>query len=98
MTEDEGTGWYHRLNGHEVGQTSGGGEGQGDLACCSTCDCKELDRTEQLNNNKVQFLYPQVYQAGMVGFSLKGGMLLMMTTCVHRNLLVKVCSFWFGCC
>ena len=35
MTEDELTGWHHRLNGHEFEQTLGGGEGQGRLACCS---------------------------------------------------------------
>ena len=28
------------------------GEGQGSLACCSPWGCKELDTTEQLNNNK----------------------------------------------
>ena len=28
-------------------------EGQGSLACCSPWGCKELDTTEQLNNNKV---------------------------------------------
>ena len=27
------TGLHHRCNGHEIGQTSGDGEGQGDLAC-----------------------------------------------------------------
>ena len=29
----------------------GDGEGLGSLACCSTWDCKESDRTESLNNN-----------------------------------------------
>ena len=38
-------------NGHELGQTLGDGEGQGGLLCCSPWDCKELDTTEQLNNN-----------------------------------------------
>ena len=28
-------GWHHRLNGHELEQTPGDGEGQGSLACCS---------------------------------------------------------------
>ena len=28
-------GWHHRCNGHEFGQTSGDGEGQGGLVCCS---------------------------------------------------------------
>ena len=34
MTEDETVGWHHQLNGHEFGQTLGGSEGQGSLACC----------------------------------------------------------------
>ena len=29
MTEDEMVGWHHRLNGHELEQTLGDGEGQG---------------------------------------------------------------------
>ena len=32
-TEDEMTGWHHRLNGHELGCTPGVGDGQGGLAC-----------------------------------------------------------------
>ena len=44
-------GWHHRLNGHEFEQTSGGGEGQGSLACYSPWGRKELDMTEQLNNH-----------------------------------------------
>ena len=51
MTEDEMVGWPHRLNGHEFGQTSGNGEGQGSLACCCPFGRKESDMTEQLNNN-----------------------------------------------
>ena len=34
-------------------QTLGNGEGQGSLACCSPWGCKELDRTEQLDNNNL---------------------------------------------
>ena len=30
-TEDEMVGWHHRLDGHELEQTLGGGEGQGSL-------------------------------------------------------------------
>ena len=48
--EDEMAGWHHQLNGHEFEQTSGDGEGQGSLVCCSPWGPKELDRTEQLNN------------------------------------------------
>ena len=49
MTEDEMVGWHHRLNGHEFGWTSGVGDGQGGLMCCSSWGHKEPDTTEQLN-------------------------------------------------
>ena len=42
-------GWHHRLNGHEVEQAAGVGDGQGSLVCCSPWGRKELDMTEQLN-------------------------------------------------
>ena len=45
------TGWYHHCNGHELGQNSGSGEGQGGLACCSPWGCKGWDTTGGLNNN-----------------------------------------------
>ena len=41
--EDEMVGWHHQLNGHELEQALGDGEGQGILACCSPGGCKELD-------------------------------------------------------
>ena len=43
--------WQHRLNGHEFEQAPGDGEGQASLVCCSPQGRKELDTTEQLNNN-----------------------------------------------
>ena len=39
-------GWHHRLNGHEFEQTSGDGEGQGSLVCCSPWGRKGSDTTE----------------------------------------------------
>ena len=48
MTEDEMVEWHHWLNGHEFEQTSGVGNGQGSLKCCSPWGCKELDMTEWL--------------------------------------------------
>ena len=45
-------GWHHQLNGHELGQTLGDSEKQGGLVCYSPSGCKELEMTEQLNNNK----------------------------------------------
>ena len=40
-------GWHHRLNGYEFVQTLGDGGEQGSLACCSPWGRKELDVTEQ---------------------------------------------------
>ena len=44
MTEDE-------MVGHEFEQALAVGDVQGSLACCSPRGHKELDTTEQLNNN-----------------------------------------------
>ena len=52
-TEDETVGWHHQLSGREFEQTPGHSEGQGSLACCSPGGCKELDRSDQLNNKNV---------------------------------------------
>ena len=52
MTKDKMVEWHHRLNGHEFEPTSGDSEGQGSLICCSPWSHKELDVTEQLNNNQ----------------------------------------------
>ena len=49
MAEDEMVGWHHRLNGHELEQAPGVGDGQGGLACCGSQGHKESDMTEQLN-------------------------------------------------
>ena len=45
-------GWHHRLSGYGFEQASTDGKGQGGLACCNLWGHKELDMTEQLNNNK----------------------------------------------
>ena len=42
-------GWYHWLDGHEIEQAPGVGDGQGSLACCSSWGCKESDMTKWLN-------------------------------------------------
>ena len=44
-------GWHHLLDGHEPGQTSGDGQGQGSLACCCPWGREEEDPTWQLNIN-----------------------------------------------
>ena len=57
MSEGEITGWYHRSNEHELGQTPGDGEGQGGLARCSPWGRKELDTTGRLNKNNIIICY-----------------------------------------
>ena len=44
-TEDEMVGWHHQLDGCELGQTLGDGEGQGSLACCSPWGREESETT-----------------------------------------------------
>ena len=51
MTEYEMPGRHHRLNGHELEQTPGDGEGQGSPAGCSPWGGKQSDMGERLNNN-----------------------------------------------
>ena len=48
-TEDEMVGWHHCLDGHELEQAPGVGDGQGSLACCSIWCNKESEMTEWLN-------------------------------------------------
>ena len=48
-TEDEMTGWHHRLDGHEFEWTPGVDDGQGGLVCCDLWGCKQSDTTEWLN-------------------------------------------------
>ena len=43
--------WHHQFNGHEFEQVPGDGEEQGSLVCGSPWGHKELDTTEQLNDN-----------------------------------------------
>ena len=49
MTEDDMVGWHHLLDGCELEQAPGGGDGQGSQVCCSPRSQKELDTTEQVN-------------------------------------------------
>ena len=37
-----------------LGQTLGGGEGQGSLACCSPRDCEELDMASEQQTTKTK--------------------------------------------
>ena len=48
-TEDELVGWHHRLDGHELEQAPGVGDGQGSLASCSSWGRNGSD-TERLTD------------------------------------------------
>ena len=50
---DEMVEWCHRLNVRESEPFPGGGDGQGRLAGCSLCGCKESNMTEWLNWTEV---------------------------------------------
>ena len=47
--EGEMDGWHHHFIEHEFEWTSGVGDRQGGLVCCSPWGCKESDMTERLN-------------------------------------------------
>ena len=55
-------GWHDQLNGDEFEQTPGNSEGQGSLARCSSWGHKELDMTQQLNNNKAKQFFRRMSQ------------------------------------
>ena len=39
--------WHHGCNEHELGQTSGNGEGQGGLPCCSPWHLKVVENEKR---------------------------------------------------
>ena len=45
-TEDEMVAWHHQLDGHELEQALGVGDGHGSLVRCSPQGHKESDTTE----------------------------------------------------
>ena len=47
-------GWHHRLNGCELEETPGEGEGQGSLVCYCPWGCKESNMIDQLHNNSTE--------------------------------------------
>ena len=49
--EDEIAGWHHQWSWPELGQTPGGAEGQGGLACYSPWGCGESDTMGWLNDD-----------------------------------------------
>ena len=69
-TEDEMVGWHHQVDGQKFEQALGVGNGQGNLACCSSWGHKELDTTDWLNwaedNLKYSFLFIPLFSLLLV--------------------------------
>ena len=65
-TEDEKVRWHLWLNGNELVQAPGVGNGQESLACCSPWGCKESDMTEWLNWTEVWDLSDIDHKATML--------------------------------
>ena len=52
-------GWHHRLSGMSLSKLQEMvKDGEGSLVCSSPWGCKELDRTEQMNNKKLYNICP----------------------------------------
>ena len=81
MTEDEMVGWHRQLNGHEFEQAPGVDDGQGGLECCSPWGLKELDMSEQLDNNN-----RRIIRECKSSFSLTS-----VTECFYTNDKVSTC-------
>ena len=57
MAEDEMVRQHHQLNGQEFEKTPGDSGGQRSLVCCSSWGCKELNMTQQLDDNNQSFFF-----------------------------------------
>ena len=53
-------GWHHQCNGHELGQTSGDGKGQGCLLCCSPWVTEQQQRVTNTTSYYNAFLVAQM--------------------------------------
>ena len=79
-------GWHHQLNGNEFEQALGDGEGQGSPAYCHLWGHKELDMTEQLNNNNPSLKsYFQVVSSLKPSLSSSLASNLVKTTMLHKQ-------------
>ena len=67
MTEDEMVSWHQQLNGHELEQTLGAGEGQGSLVCCSLWGGKESDTTVTEQQFSCLNFLNQLFQSSYLG-------------------------------
>ena len=99
-TEDEMAGLHHRLNGHEFEWTPWVGDGQVGLACCNSCDRKELDMTEQLNwtelNENSLDIYFQVIWLTEATYMLAGLSLWFLSLSVFTHVPKSLWIFLGG--
>ena len=90
MTEDEIVGWPHQLNGHEFEQAPGVGDGQRNLAGCSTWGHKESDMTQGLNTTSFKCgLHPHTSLAFTISWSFLR--LMSIQSVMLSNHLILCC-------
>ena len=96
MTEGEMVGWHHRLDGHGFGWIPGVGDGQGGLACYSSCGCKELDMTEGLNWNELNWTesYPIRPLQFMTSFNLNYLLRALSPHTITLRVKASTYEFW----
>ena len=73
MTEDKMVGWHHPLDGHELEQAPGIGNGQGSLVYCSPWVAKsqtQLNKWMELNYVKARMFHSQTHLGKLLVFWL----------------------------
>ena len=53
-------GWHHQLDGQEFEKGLGVGDKQGNLVCCSSWGCKELDRAKLLKQTELNLKFAKI--------------------------------------
>ena len=81
-------GWHHWLNGRKFEQSPGDGAGQGNLVCCSPWGHKELDTTEQLNNNK--YFIVCVYHSFFIHSSINGHLGCFLVLAIINSAAINI--------
>ena len=83
-----------RVNGHEFEQTLGDKEEQGSLVCYSSWGHKELDMTQQLNNNSLDVIFVVHRSAASIS-KQEWGISVHTTEILNQDLLFLFLSFFF---
>ena len=72
MTEDEMVGWHHWLDGDELEQAPGVGDGQGNLVCCSSLGLQGVGHDlaiDQQQEMLVELTMAQLFMLLVGGYS-----------------------------